>query len=50
MKTKLQIIIALALIIAGILAYNAHKDNARAQYAQAHNCTWIVAGSHDICK
>jgi len=50
MKTKLQIIIALALIIAGILAYNAHKDAARSEYAAAHSCTWVVAGSHDICK
>ena len=48
MKTK--IIIALILIIAGIAFYNHHKDTERALYAETHNCTWTVYGSHDICK
>jgi hypothetical protein len=50
MKTNIKIIIAIILIFAGIVLFEQHKDAERAEYAQAHNCTWVVAGSHDICK
>lgn len=50
MKTNIKIIIAIVLVFIGIVVYNQHKDQQRAEYAQTHNCEWVVAGSHDVCK
>lgn len=50
MKTKINIIIAILIAFLCIVAFEQHKDAQRAEYALAHNCTWVVAGSHDICK
>ena len=50
MKTNIKIIIAIIITILGIALYNNHKDQQRAEYAEANNCTWVIQGSHDICK
>ena len=54
MKTKTKTIIKIILIVAlvfGVLAiYENHKDQRRADYANRNNCTWVVYGSHDVCK
>lgn len=54
MKTKIKIKIKFALTIiigVGLLwAYSVHHDHQMDEYAKAHNCTWTIQGSHDICK
>lgn len=50
MKTKIKTILTIVAVIALALLYNYHKDQTRADYAQTHNCTWGIQGSHDICK
>lgn len=50
MKNKIKIIIAIIIAFLGIVAFEQHKDAQRAEYALSHDCTWVVAGSHDICK
>lgn len=49
-KTAIKIILATVLVIALMAIYENHKDQRRADYAAANNCTWVVQGSHDICK
>lgn len=50
MKTKIKITIAIIITILGIALYNNHQNQQRAEYAKTHNCTWVIQGSHDICK
>lgn len=50
MKTKIKATIIILAVILGIVLYEQHKDAQRAEYAQTHNCTWTIYGSHDICK
>lgn len=54
MKTKIKnaliIIVGMALFLGIMALYEHHKDLQRADYAQVHNCTWTIQGSHDICK
>lgn len=54
MKTKIKNIIktilAIILVLTLIWLYSQHKNNQRAEYARNNNCTWVVAGAHDICK
>lgn len=50
MKTKIKIIIIIIIAFAGLVAFEHHKNIQRAEYAQAHDCTWVVSGSHDLCK
>lgn len=54
MKTKIKIIVktilAVAIIIALMAIYENHKDQRRADYAAANGCSWMIQGSHDICK
>lgn len=51
-KTNTKIKIALGIIIGvGLIwAYSVHHDYQMDEYAKAHNCTWTIQGSHDICK
>lgn len=49
-KTTLKIILATALVLLVMAIYENHKNQRRADYAAANNCTWIVQGSHDVCK
>lgn len=49
-KNIIKTILAISLLLTLVAVYNQHKDNQRAEYAQAHNCEWVVAGAHDICK
>jgi len=49
-KTTIKIILATSLVIALMVIYENHKDQRRADYAKANNCSWSVAGAHDICK
>ena len=50
MKTKIKTILTIIAVIALALFYNYHKDQTRAEYAQNNDCSWVVSGSHDICK
>lgn len=50
MKTKIKAIITIIIIIIGLWIYSGIKDQHRANYAQTNNCTWVIYGSHDICK
>lgn len=50
MKTKIQIIITILTIIAGIIALNCHDNMQRAEYAQTNGCEWSVQGGHDVCR
>lgn len=49
-KTFLEIVIILSLLLALIGLYNCQKDQEMDEYAEEHNCTWVVQGAHDICK
>ena len=48
MKTKTILIIIL--VIVAVFIYDKHKEQTRLEYAQNNNCTWVIQGSHDICK
>lgn len=50
MKTKIKTILIITISIALVLLYNYHKDQSRIDYAQNNDCSWVVSGSHDICK
>lgn len=50
MKTKIQIILTILAIIAGIMLLNCHDNMVRAEYAQSHGCEWSVYGGHDLCR
>ena len=49
-NTKIKIALVIIIGIALLWAYSAHKDHQMDEYAKAHNCTWTIQGSHDICK
>lgn len=50
MKTKIKTILIIAASVALALLYNYHKDQSRIEYAQNNDCSWVISGSHDICK
>lgn len=50
MKNKIKTILIIAASVALALLYNYHKDQSRMEYAQNNNCSWVISGSHDICK
>lgn len=50
MKTNTKIILTIILVIVAVFLYDKHKEAVRVDYAQTHNCEWVVYGSHDICK
>lgn len=50
MKNILKIIAAIIIMLGAIALYERHEDSERAEYAMAHDCTWTIQGSHDICK
>jgi len=50
MKNKIEIIIAVILVLLGVFLYNWHEDSSRERYARKNNCEWVVSGSHDICR
>lgn len=49
-KNIIKIILAILLTLTLIFLYNHHDDAQREEYAQNHNCEWVVYGAHDICK
>lgn len=50
MKTKIKTILIITITIALALLYNYHKDQSRIDYAQNNDCSWVVSGSHDVCR
>lgn len=50
MKTKIKTILIITITVALALLYNYHKNQSRVEYAQNNDCSWVVSGSHDICK
>ena len=50
MKTNIKIIIVTIIVLLGIVLYNQHEDRQRAEYAESHNCTWVIQGAHDVCR
>lgn len=50
MKTKIKIIIITLLGLLSILGYSVYHDYKMDEYAKINNCTWVIQGSHDICK
>lgn len=50
MKTNTKIILTIILVIIAIFLYDKHKEQTRTEYAENHNCTWTIQGSHYICK
>lgn len=50
MKNKIKTILIIAASVALALLYNYHKDQSRTEYAQNNNCSWVVSGSHDVCR
>lgn len=50
MKTKIKTILTIIVVIALALLYNYHKDQSRADYAQNNDCSWVVSGSHIVCR
>lgn len=49
-KDKIIAIITIIIVFAIFFIALAIKENHQNQYAEEHNCTWTVQGSHDICK
>lgn len=49
-KNTLKTILAIIIVLTLIWGYNIHEDNSRSEYARTHGCTWVIQGSHDICK
>lgn len=50
MKTKIKTILIITISVALALLYNYHKDQSRAEYAQNNDCSWVVSGSHIVCR
>ena len=50
MRTKIKTILIITITVALALLYNYHKDQSHAEYAQANDCSWVVSGSHDVCR
>lgn len=50
MKNKIKTILIIAASVALALLYNYHKDQSRIEYAQNNNCSWVISGSHDVCR
>lgn len=49
-KNTLKIILAMIIVMTLITLYSVHQDHNREEYAREHGCTWVIQGSHDICK
>lgn len=49
-KTKIKTILIITITVALALLYNYHKDQSRVEYAQNNDCSWVVSGSHDVCR
>lgn len=49
-KTNTKIIFTIIIIIVAVLFLSWRSDRKMDEYAEAHNCTWTIQGSHDICK
>ena len=50
MKNKIKTILTIIAVIALALLYNYHKDQTRADYAQANECEWVEYASHSVCR
>ena len=50
MKNKIKTILIIVASVALALLYNYHKDQTRVEYAQNNDCTWVISGSHDMCR
>lgn len=49
-KIKIKTILIITISVALALLYNYHKDQSRIDYAQNNDCSWVVSGSHDVCR